>query len=221
MHSMRRGQVRKQQSNAAALPTAYLTGYQALRDHARMQPGQRVLVIGASGGCGLAGCQLAKALGASEVYGVCSAKNAEVVRRQGAVAVAYDDASAYAALSSTHKQGFDVVYDCATGSGAGEDYSRDGGGLLRPGGRLVAINGGALGWARLLLRCQSADRKMMLTRQSGPELTQLLELLGGQPPVVVDSTHALSAEGVAAGFDRLKSRRAVGKVLFEVNARSA
>ena len=43
---------------AAAMPTSYLSGIQALRDHGKMRPGARVMVIGASGGCGLAGVQV-------------------------------------------------------------------------------------------------------------------------------------------------------------------
>ena len=45
-------------AEAAAMPTSYLSGLQALRDHGKMRPGARVMVIGASGGCGLAGVQV-------------------------------------------------------------------------------------------------------------------------------------------------------------------
>ena len=44
--------------SAGSIPTAYLTGYQCLREHGGLQPGGAVLVIGASGGCGIAGVQL-------------------------------------------------------------------------------------------------------------------------------------------------------------------
>merc|ERR1711936_211582 len=67
---------------AAALPTAYITGLQGLRDQGGLQEGDKVLVIGASGGCGIAGVQLAKSLGASEIVGVCSGKNKDMVLKQ-------------------------------------------------------------------------------------------------------------------------------------------
>ena len=57
---------------AASLPVAYLTGLQCLRDYGKIQEGDRVLVIGASGGCGTAALQLAKVLGATDIVGVCS-----------------------------------------------------------------------------------------------------------------------------------------------------
>ena len=69
---------------AAAVPVSGVTALQALRDAGALQPGQTVLVTGAGGGVGSFAVQIAKALGAAEVTGVCGGAKVELVRSLGA-----------------------------------------------------------------------------------------------------------------------------------------
>ena len=94
---------------AAAAPISGLTAVQALRDVARLQRGQTVLVIGAAGGVGTLAVQIAKAYGAARVTAVCSGSKADLVRSIGA-----DDVIDYTREDLTDGgRKWDVIVDCA------------------------------------------------------------------------------------------------------------
>jgi NADPH:quinone reductase-like Zn-dependent oxidoreductase len=114
---------------AAALPLAALTAWQALNDTARLRPGQRVLIHAAAGGVGHLAVQIAKARGAY-VIGTASAGNHDLVRGLGADEVIDYHATDFAAAVSD----VDVVLDTVGG-----DYAARSLRTLRAGGVLVSL----------------------------------------------------------------------------------
>jgi len=116
---------------AAAVPVSAVTALQALRDRGRLQVGERVLVVGASGGVGTFAVQIAKALGAN-VTGVCSTAKLELVRSIGA-----DHVIDYAHADITDD---DPRYDLVLDIGGNRPLSRLRRVLTR-GGTLVIVGG--------------------------------------------------------------------------------
>ncbi|MFD9462386.1 NAD(P)-dependent alcohol dehydrogenase [Streptomyces sp. NPDC060027] len=203
---------------AAALPLAGNTALVGLRDVAPLRPGLRVLVNGASGGVGTFAVQIATAYGA-EVTGVCSARNADLVRSLGA-----DRVIDYATVDFTREgQRYDVVFDLV-GNRSLTAFRR----ALTPAGTLVLSGGGVFeggslfGPMGLILRGPALSRfvgQRILTfsaTQSGENLSTLRELVeSGKVAPVVDRTYASLAE-VPEAIRYLEVEHARAKVVVTV-----
>lgn len=101
---------------AAALPLVFLTAWEGLVDRANVCEGQKVLILGGSGGVGHVAVQIARARGA-KVFATASAEKHDLVRQLGAVPIDYRSTSISQILQTfTDGQGFDVVYDSVGGS---------------------------------------------------------------------------------------------------------
>lgn len=116
---------------ASGIPVAAITALQALRDKGDVQPGQKILINGASGGVGTFAVQIAKSFGA-EVTGVCSTRNVDMVRSLGA-----DHVIDYTRENFTEgTERYDLILD-NVGNHTLLDVER----ALKPGGRVVNVGG--------------------------------------------------------------------------------
>lgn len=196
---------------AAAVPLAANTALIGLRDAARVEPGQHVLINGASGGVGTFAVQIAKVLGA-EVTAVCSALNADLVRSIGAdrvVDYARDD---FARMG--HR--YDIVLDLV-GNRSLSDLRR----ALTPRGTLVLSGGGVsrggslFGPIGLIARGAAVSRfvrhrlVVLTAKPSGDNLATLSELLGsGKVHPVIDRVYPLAQAPDAIRYLEVEHARA-------------
>jgi NADPH:quinone reductase-like Zn-dependent oxidoreductase len=97
---------------AAAFSMVYGTSYHALKQRATIHPGDTLLVLGASGGVGLAAVELGKAMGATVIAAASSAEKLEVAKEAGADdLINYADEDLKDALKQRYPKGVDVIYD--------------------------------------------------------------------------------------------------------------
>jgi len=198
---------------AAAVPVSGLTALQAVRDHAQSQPGQQLLIIGASGGVGTFAVQIAVALGA-EVAGVCSTAKVDLVRSLGAHHVI--DYTTADITDGGHR------YDAIVDIGGNRPLS-----LLRraltPDGRLVITGGETDGkWlggadrqvrAQLLSPFVSQKLGTFIASENSADLGALTALVeAGRLTPAIDRTYPLS--DTTAAVRHVQEGRSRGKVVI-------
>ena len=196
---------------AAAVPLAALTALQGLRDVGHVRPGQRVLIVGASGGVGTFAVQLARAFGA-EVTGVCSTRNLDLVRSLGA-----DDVIDYTQEDFTRGgKRYDVIFDNVENRSL-SDCRR----ALTPGGILILNSGRGHGIGMLVrlvkpLVLSPFVRQRLRRFLSVPnhdDLVVLKEFVeAGKLRPVIDRTYPLPETPAALGY--IEGGHARGKVVI-------
>jgi len=200
---------------AAALPVSGTTALQAVRDHGRVQPGQRVLVLGAGGGVGSFAVQIAKAYGA-EVTAATSPSKVDLVRSLGA-----DHVLDYTREDVTAGQErYDVVLD--VGGNRPLRHLRR---ALTPTGTLVIVGGETdgrwLGGTERLVRAMllnpfvGQSLRSFVARENAADLAVLAGLVeSGQLTPAVDCSFPLAE--AAAAMEYLRAGQARGKVVLDV-----
>src|SRR5216117_3830199 len=203
---------------AASVNIAGITALQGLRDKGNVQPWQKVLINGASGGVGTFAVQIAKSLGA-DVTGVCSTKNVDLVRSLGADHVIDYTKEDFA----KGEQRYDVILDNVPNHSLSECRR-----ILNPNGKYVMIGGGGPNDSRwigpfgrvintmLLSPFVSQKMGMMMADTSQKDLTILGDLIqSGKVKPVIDRTYKLSE--VPAAIAYVEEGHARGKVIITVD----
>jgi NADPH:quinone reductase-like Zn-dependent oxidoreductase len=199
---------------AAAVPISGFAALQALRDSGGFQPGQKVVIVGASGGVGSFAVQLAKAFGA-EVTGVCSTNSVDLVRSIGA-----DHVIDYTQQDFTRTgQRYDLILEMA-GNRSLADLRR----ALTPEGTLVLVGGSGGRWLmgtgrtlRAVLVSPFVGQRLrsFLSKPKGADLVVLQELLeAGKLTPVIDRTFPLSEAPEAIQY--VGERSTQGKTVITV-----
>lgn len=203
---------------AGGVQIAGLTALQGLRDKGKIQPGQKVLINGASGGVGTFAVQIAKTLGA-HVTGVCSTRNVELVRSLGA-----DHVFDYTKEDFTKSgQRYDVILDNVGNRSLSESRR-----VLTPQGKYVLVGGGGVNDSRwmgplgpviktmLLKPFISQDMNMMMSEVKKEDLTFLADLMqSGKVKPVIDKTYPFSEIREAIRY--VETGRARGKVVVTLS----
>ena len=203
---------------AAAVPVAAITALQGLRDKGRIRAGQKVLINGASGGVGTFAVQIAKSFG-TEVTGVCSTRNVDLVRSIGA-----DHVIDYTKEDFTRsEQRYDLIYDLV-GNHSFSERRR----ILNPNGICVMAGLGGAGWhegfaSRLLgelngyLRSRFTRQKFIayIAQFNKADMLILADLMqSGKVTPVIDRTFKFSETADALRY--LETGHARGKVVVAV-----
>ena len=198
---------------AASIPIAATTALQGLRDLGKLQAGQRVLVIGASGGVGTFAVQIAKTLGAAEVSGVCSTRNVEMV-----LSIGGDHVIDYTQEDFTRtSQRYDVIFQLA-GTSSPSECRR----ALTAKGTLVLSSGDGrfTGIDRMLTAAVASpfvSQRLVsgIARLNNTDLVTLTELIdAGKITPVIDRTYALSETPAAIRY--VEEGHTRGKVVITV-----
>ena len=204
---------------AASVNIAGITALQAVRDKGKVQPGQKVLINGASGGVGTFAVQIAKSFGA-DVTGVCSTRNLDLVKSLGA-----DRVIDYTKEDFTKsEQRYDVMIDNVGTSHSLSECRK----VLTPKGKYVLVGGGGaaeqgflggLGkalWAAVFAKFVDQQMGMMMADANHNDLTILADMMqSGKLKPVIDRAYKLAEVPEAIRY--VEQGHARGKVVITVD----
>lgn len=222
---------------SASAGIAAITAYQGIVNHGKTFKNphlhRKILVLGASGGVGSYGIQVAKAINKDNtVVGICSGSNAEIVKSLGADRIIdYKDQDAYQSFITEEKETFDIVFDCV----GGEDYYTHLDPLLKKGGiystavgpiehvgsSYIGLTQAAslvfkLGYKKLFGAHPYIWIHSLPHDEFRDKIAPLFESNAVHGTIFDDSNIIPLKEGSRA-FEKLATHRTVGKIVFKID----
>lgn len=200
---------------AASVPIAAITALQGLRDKGQIQPGQKVLINGASGGVGTFAVQIAKSYGA-EVTAVCSGRNEEMVRSIGA-----DHVINYKQQDYTESgQQYDLILDMIGNHSLSKNRE-----VMKPGGKLIIVGGAKGDWIgplmgpiKAMMYSPFVDEEfiMFIANMHKQDLAVIGELMqSGKVTPVIDRSYSLKEVPSAIRYS--EEGHARGKIIISMD----
>jgi len=189
-------------TEAGAIPLVGLTAYQSLYDAGNLHEGQTVLILGASGGVGSFGIQLAKAQNA-KVIGVASEKNHDYMRELGADEVVdYHNRDVGKAVLDIESEGVDLIFDCTSGETLQQSLS-----TLKEDGKLVSIRNHGENID------SNIDFQYVFVEPNSSELDHMCELVEtGKLEVPITKTYSL--DEAAEALKQIEKLHTRGKIVI-------
>jgi NADPH:quinone reductase-like Zn-dependent oxidoreductase len=190
-------------ADAAGVPLAGLTAYQAIVDHLKATTGSRLLILGASGGVGGYAVGIAKSLGLT-VVGTCSARNMDYVKSLGADEVI--DYNSGGLTEQLKDAPVDFIFDCVGGETVVEAL-----GAIKKGGKVVSVADFGIGEKASAVGCTG---NAFLVKPSAVQLTILAKLIdNGAVKLPKVTTFALA--DAAKAHEASETSRTVGKIVLK------
>lgn len=188
---------------SGGIPLVGLTAYQSLFDAGKLQEGQTVLILGASGGVGTLAIQLAKSAGAI-VIGVASQKNHAYMKELGAdETVDYHDNHVGEAVDEIEPNGVDLIFHCSRGDAFSQVMESD---VLKKGGHVVSITNSKPDISK------DINFQYVFVEPNAAQLEKLSELANeGKIKVPVSKTYSL--EEAAEALREIESLHTRGKLI--------
>ena len=204
---------------ASTVPTIFASGKRALD---QSKPGDNILIVGASGGCGHAGSLLAKQFNPGRVYCISSEKNKDFVKKKGCDEVLTYDSKNFKDELARLTGKIDLIYDTVTSFDSGIDYYPRLKSLLKPNGKYMALNGYLSDLIHTILRYFTGIDYRRFELVHGRPIREDYDFFYEHAEMfnqveISEVLDGLSVKQVSYAYEKLQNHHVVGKIVLKID----